>query len=383
MDRIKQVFFALVLLAAASILCACTRAAQLEDQAYILVMGLDRTQNGIEMCVSIPKISGGGQQGSSGSDDENYMNLSIKANDFEDALEKMDWASPRSVNYSQLKLIVISKELAQLEQMRALIESIAQTERLYTATKVAVCEGSAVEFVEAIKPFIGIRISTDIEAMFDHYNDRGYLPESSLADLFYQTVSVYSDPMTACAILDKKAPEESNVKAASALSGSVEQVSGEYQSDIPTRYLGAALFKDGIMRGNLNGEQTVIVNLLRNELDSFRYSCDGQSLEFVPARNTFIKVDTSTEPVKITLNLRLSFSAQERIPDENILRSSLKDDILKTIDAARELGCEPFGFAERAARKFLTLESWIDYNWKDRYKTADIDVIINFAQSDT
>ena len=366
------------------LLSGCSQASQAEDQAYVLVMGLDQTAEGqMQMSVLVPRISGKHDESNSGGGSENYMHMSVKADDFEGALEKLDWASPRNVNLAQMKLIVISKELADSNECLKLIENIAQTERLFTATKVAVCQGDAKEFVKAIRPNIGTRISTDIESMFSHYNDHGYLPESSLAELYYQTASVYSDPMVAYAILEDEAvKKEDAVRQASAFSQNLQKLSASYDSEIPTRYLGAAVFSNGRMQCLLNGGQTVFTNLLRNELDSFRYECDGQNLEFVPTRPVYIHVDTRSTPVLININMALSFAAQEKIPSKERLKTKLTDDLLSVLQYTQEMNVEPFGLAERAARCFMTISEWVDFDWKKHYREAEFEIELQLAQSD-
>lgn len=369
-------------------LSGCALTSQVEDQAYVLVMGLDRTaSNQLEMTVQIPRISGSSTEGTSGGGKENYMQMSVTAADFEGALNELDWASPRNVNLAQMKLIVISRDLASEPEFRDMIANIAQTERLFTASKVAVCEGSAKEFVTAIRPYIGIRVSTDIEAMFDHYNDCGFVPESSLADLYYQTESIYSDPMVTYALLNQKAiqkEEEKEEKSAptAAFIQSVQHASDAYESEIPTRYLGSAVFSQGRMSVLLNGGETILANLLRNELDSFRYESNGQSLEFVPTRPVRLKVNTDVLPVRITMKIALSYAAQEKTPNEALLKAELQRDIEALIKTTQQAGVEPFGFAERAARNFLTLSDWVDFDWKRQYSNAQIDVDLRFAQSD-
>lgn len=366
-------------------LSGCSLSTQVEDQAYVLVMGLDRkTDHQLEMTVKLPKISGGKNEGGSGGESENYMQISVTANDFEGALEKLDWASPRNVNLSQLKLILVSQDLASESQFGKLIANIAQTERLFTATKVAVSEGSAKEFVNALQPYIGTRISTDIEEMFEYYNDQGYVPESSLADLYYQTESVYSDPMVSYALLDlnsfKKRQEQKEVPTFSSKGAQEQSVS--YESEIPVRYQGAAVFSEGSLHCILNQDQTILVNLLRNELNSFRYENNGQSLELVPTRPVYLSVDTKVEPIRITANIQLSYAAQEKTPNESKLKSDLTNELISLIGHTQDIGVEPFGFAERAAKKFLTLTDWIDFNWKTHYANAKIEIKLRFAQSD-
>lgn len=380
----RKTLFA-VLILGVILLCGCSQASQVENHAYVLVMGLDKTSDGqMKMTVQVPKISGSPSESTStGGSGGNYMKFAVTARNFEAALEKLDWASPRDMNLSQIKLIVLSRELAEAEECRKLIENIAQTERLYTATKIAVCEGRAEDFVTAIQPKIGTRISTDIDAMYEHYTSRGYVPGSSLADLFYLTQSVYSDPMVSYALLDKQNDSElKETQQVSALSGDIKDVSASYDSEIPTRYLGAAVFVDGRMRGVLNGTQTVLTNLLRNEIEAMRYECDGQSLNIVPARPVYVYVDVNSQPVQIKIDAKLALAAQEELPEEEKLRRALNKDIREAIETARRFEAEPFGFAEKAARKFITLASWNDFDWKEQFLAAEIEIDLSFAHSD-
>lgn len=373
------------------LLSGCSQASQVENHAYVLVMGLDQTQDGdIQMTVQIPRISGNADSQSDSGSSGDYLKLSVSAENYESALEQLDWASPRDMNLSQLKLIVVASDLAQSDNFRSIIKNITHTERLYTACKVAVCEGKAADFISAIQPRIGTRISTDIEAMFEHYTARGYVPASSLADLFYQTESIYSDPMVTYALLENTPPDSSassdengqDARSASALSGDIRTVSDRYESDISTRYLGAAVFANGQMQGVFTGTQTVIANLLRNELKSMRYECGGQNLNIVPARPVYIRVDPSADPIRISINAKLAISAQEEMPNEDTLRASLEGDIRSVIQAAQQMGAEPFGFAEKAASHFLTIVAWRAYNWHEKFRQAQIQIDLSFAHSD-
>lgn len=374
MQRIRMI----VLLLLCMLLSACSQASQVENHAYVLVMGLDILPDGrLQMTVQVPKIAGGsGQASGEGTPQDNYTQFTVTADDYESALARLNWASPRDLTLSQIKLIVLSRVTAEDVRCRELIENIAQTERLYTAARVAVCEGKASDFVKAIQPNIGTHISMDIEAMYEHYTGSGYIPASSLAELYYQTESIYSDPMVTYAILNPSS------KPAAALSGSLQQISSEFESDIEARYLGAAVFADGKMCGTFTGEECIMANLIRNEIEAIRYECGGQTLDVVPARAAFVSVDVSGERPRIRINAHLAIAAQEKRPDEEKLRSSFEHDIRETISRAQDMGAEPFGFAEKAARHFLTIDDWLAYNWRDQFKNAEIEVELHFSSSD-
>ena len=337
------------------------------------------------MSAQIPRISGNAQDSADGSGGgSSYAQMSVTGANYEEALERLDWIAPRHLNPAQLKLVVLSREMAESADCPELIDRLARTERLFTATRVVVCEGSAKEFVSAIQPTVGTRLSTDISALFEHCIGRGFTPRSRLADLYYLMNSVYGDPMIGYAVLGPKmTPEEEGgqggAQPASALSGELMDLSDEFESDIPMRFIGAALFKDGCMCGVLDGEQTLCANLLLNDLDSFYYSFDDLTVELIPEGSIRLSVDTDSEPATLRVRGKLSLAAEEMEIDEEALMERLNGDIAAAIRATQRLGAEPFGFAEAAARHFATLEDWVRYGWREHYPQARVEVDVELT----
>ncbi len=380
-----------LLLAACMLLGGCNNHAQVENQAFVLVMGLDRTEDGqLAMSAQIPRIAGNATSADGSGGSSGYAQMRVTGANYEEALERLDWIAPRDLNPAQLKLVVLSRELAESPDCPALIDHLARTERLFTATRVVVCEGSAEEFVSKIQPTVGTRLSTDISALFEHCIGRGFTPRSRLADLYYLMNSVYCDPMIGYAVLGPKAksaddPDDDSgageAQEASALSGELMDLSDEYESDIPMRFIGAALFRDGRMCGVLDGQQTVCANLLQNELDSFYYGFGDTSVEIIPEGFIHLRVDTDAEPPVLRVRGKLSLAAEELEIDVAALTRRLNEDMEATIRAAQRLGVDPFGFAEAAARHFATIDDWVRYGWRERYVEATPDVRIEFTAS--
>lgn len=374
---------ALIFLILICILTAgCSQVKQVENQAYIIVMGLDRADDGqLEMTVQLPQIAASGES-DSGNSGGKYFTMSVSEDDYESALEKLEWAIPRNINLSQLKLLILSEKLAGEDYCRRLIENIVQTERLFDEAQVVVCEDSAKEFVTAMKPVIGERLSTDITAMFESYSGLGYVPDCSLAEFYYLTESVYSDPMAALGIFTKNQNEQSQSVPAAAFKGTPQEIVSGMESEVQTHYIGAALFSDGKFRGELSGSQTIFANLLKGGVQTFRHKINDQSIEITPDRKPEIYVRTNTEPVSIKIGLSLSVNTQEDMPDPEELKSKLKDEIMDVIRTAQGFEVEPFGFAEKAAKHFATLQKWTDYKWKERYIGANFDINIDIHRAE-
>lgn len=343
-------------------LTGCTQAHQVESQAFVLAMGVDLTEDGrLELCARMPKIAANSAytESAGGSD---YLNISAIGSDYESALDALGCVTPRSLNLSQLKIIAFSERIAQSDGFRRLIEEISQTERLFSAARIVVCQGSAKDFVEALEPAFGTRLSKAISATFDYFESLGTVPASSLADLCYRTESFYSDPMTAYA-----------------KTGMPENI----ESEIPVAYLGAALFSDGRMVGTFDNEESRIAALIKGSSNSVWYVLDGRLVRLSQIRKPKVEIVMDRDPIEITVKFSLTVSAREANADLTRLRHQFTEDVENAIRHTQRIGTEPFGFAENAAGKFLTIQEFTDFDFKRRYAGAKFSVMLDLHEMST
>lgn len=354
------------------LLTGCSQRQQVENQAYVLVMGVDRTPDGIRITAQMPKVSQSAQA-EDGAAGGSYLRLSVSGDSYADVLQRLSWAVPRTLNLSQLKMLVLSEEIARDPMCSDLLEEIAQTKRLFAAAQVVVCAGDARGFVNALEAVMGSRLSTDITSMFDHYIESGEIPECRLADCYYLTKSIYSDPMLIYANYDN---------AATAFSEMLEQAEERTQTDVKNHYLGAALFSDGMMRGLWGRDETILANLIRGSTRTFKYEYAGRNLDIAPSRAPTVRIDTQAEPVRVCIGLHLTVNSQEAGIDADALSRNLQAKIYDLMTDAQRMGIEPFGFAECAARSFTTIDAFVQYGWKNRFERANFDINVNLLRAD-
>lgn len=363
------------LMALALLICllsGCSQRQQVENQAYVLVMGVDRTPDGIRITAQMPKVSQN-DQADNGAAGGSYMKLSVSGTSYADVLQRLSWAVPRTLNLSQLKMLVLSEEIARDPMCGDLLEEIAQTKRLFAAAQVVVCAGDASGFVIALEAVMGSRLSTDITSMFDHYIESGEIPECRLADCYYLTKSIYSDPMLIYANYDD---------ASTAFSETLEEAEKRTRTDVKNHYLGAALFSNGSMRGLWGRDETILANLIRGSTRTFKYEYEGRNLDIAPSRPPTVRIDTDAEPVRVSVSLHLTVNSQEASIDPDALSRDLRMKLYDLLTDAQRMDIEPFGFAECAARNFTTIDEFIEYGWKRRFAGANFDINVNLLRAD-
>ena len=360
----KTVYKFLLPVLSALVLCGCAQSRQVENQSYVIVLGVDENDSGgIKLTAKIPVLSSS-SSGNEPSAGDSYKQFSSSADTYSIALEKLHVASPRNLNLSQVELLVLSETLTEKDDFRSLIEDIAQTERLYTAAYTVICSGKAEDFVNALEPAVGSRLSLDIPAIFENYAEQGLIPVSTLADLYYSTESIYSDPVVANAELTQ---EEANA--------AIKPYTG-------THINGSRVFSDGVYKMDLSANESILANLMRNEVKYFRYEIDGSSIEAAPYAPAKISVDLDKIPAKLMVRLRINVGSQEDLPDVQRIKDTLIQDTKALIQKAQQYGAEPFGFAASAAAKFPSIEKWLACDWENVYKNAEVEVSVSISRWD-
>ncbi|HIS84518.1 MAG TPA: hypothetical protein IAB50_02945 [Candidatus Faecivicinus avistercoris] len=372
-----------LLTAAAVLLGGCSEIDQAENLAFVVLMGVDQTEDGgIELSVQVPKISGsrgnGEDSGSSGD-----LVFTASGGDFAEAITALKWIVPRRLDLSQIELIVVSEALASSGRWLEVMNDMMQTSRLYTAARLAVCDGDVQAFIRAEKPLIGTRIADELTAMFEAYTTDGFVPNTSFADIYYKSISAYSDPVAVYAV---PAPEESSADVEPASQDAAEPAvaiipddpgTTDVETEQETRFLGAAVFRDGRMVGKLDGRTLMYCKLLRGKSQTFVFAHGGEEVSLSTLGTPSVSVDTASEPVRIQVDLRLAVLPNNGPLEYPGLADALEAELMKAVDACKAIGAEPFQFAEVAARRFATLDDWIAYGWRERFIDSEVEINVD------
>lgn len=379
---------ALILIACilAASLSGCSQANQVENLAYAVIFGVDLTDDDrIELSIQVPKITGKGDDGGSGGSSESLV-YSASGDSFREALKMLEWAVSRRLNLSQIELVVISKELASSRHFPSIADEIMQTRQFYTAARLAISEGSAKEIVEAQDMMIGSRVATDLTAMFEDYTDNAFIPDTTLADVYYKSISICSDPITAFVAHQPAAQSSVQVESAQTIQafGAIiprEDALENTETQHANHLLGAAVFHNGRLTGQLSAQQLLYTLLLRGRLSSFLYAFNGTTVELTRFIGPTIDFDLNTDPLKLSVNLTLHATPESSTADLTGLEELLSREMTDTVAYCQSLGTEPFEFAEALMGRFPTITAWNNFRWRDRFPSALVSVHVNLRRS--
>lgn len=363
----------MILLFMCCLLLSGCMSSRVEEQLLVIAMGLDREQDGgLTLTVKVPGNAAGGQSASSGSGQENdpkgYLTLHATGHHFSDALELLLATTPRSLNFSQVWEVVISRDLAGEDSFSRLLMQLSSLPRMHTQAAVVICEGKALSFVQEQKPYVGVRLSRYIEVTLRNYTQKGFVPSTTLAKAVRETGWGWQDPLLILGAVSQDEHEASRDHVLNVAAGQLPSTSPN-----KAKFYGSAA-TDGIrVSGTLTGYETALINLLRSNAQSLILTDEqGFPLTLYAAAPARLSIDGEAS---LTLNVHLRCQVgfpSGHAPDGSRLNAYLEEEIEKVIRKLQSMRCDALGFGSLAVRRFCTVKEWEAFHFRDKYTKAQV-----------
>lgn len=394
MKFLKIAIIILVLVCFAS----CKDAQEPETLGYVVAIGIDMPKDdeqgyNITLQFANPdKISGGSNESGGKGGEESIENISVLAPDIYPAINIANHIISKRFVLSHTKLIVFSDEVAK-KGVREFLETMNRSVEIRPNVYFAVSKGTAKEFLEAVNPKTEVNPVRYYTMIFE--NDySGFIPQDMSRDFFLFFDSNEKETvMPICASV--KAEEEQEY----AQFGYQYEVGDYVAGEIPTgsgeiQVAGMAVFDGDKKVAEIGDIKTEIFNILTGEYQSSYVSY--QFKEETPVtvmqmqkKRPKISVETKTDIPKIDVTLYLEGEISQgtlkgSIENEleafsNTAAEEIKRQAEDFLEETKALKADIVGFGSYAKRNFKDIEDFEAYNWKERYKNAEINVKVQFS----
>lgn len=360
----------------------------IENLAYVIALGIDKGEENL-LKLSFQFATPSSDSGSSGSSDSDTTTTTVECSSISSGFNLMNSYISKKLNLSHCKVIIFSEELAAMgitEEVQTLINKI----QIRPDSSIIISKCSASDFIENAKPNLMTLIARYYEIVVTSGKYTGYYYNSTLEN-FYSSL------------------EESLVEATAMLGGiNVEQLHYIDKDinyiDIDSSYIagtslvedenliqlmGTAVFKDGKLVGELNGQETISHLIVTNKLDQCiinipdPFSSDNLISVSISLNNTnnkvefvnnapYIMVDTSIEAYILTYSDSSNYGTEEALGIiEKYINSYLATHISSYLyKTAKELNSDIAGFGKKVISKYTNINKWNESNWSNNYKNA-------------
>ena len=368
---------ALILLLLCCFLLTGCSSRQLEEELLVIVLAVDQPEEGrIRLTVKVPR--NGAAQQEPGGDQSSYLLLAATGASFAAAVSLLNATTPRQLNYSQVREIVIGERMSASCDFGLLLMQLDALPRFRCSAAVIICRGEAGTFVDAQKPSVGARLSRHAETTLSTYAGKGFTPMTSLCEGMRDLGYGFRDPLFVLgAVNDFSAVENPNTSnALDALPGALPRRSAD-----GIELFGAATTDGLCVSGTLTGYEMALIHLLDGHVRSLTLQQEQDvPLSIFAQRPAALSVDLSGRPAV----LRVAISCEAHYPpgyppDADALRNRLTQDISQMIHHLQSLRCDGIGFANTAVRQFLTVQDWEAVGWRDVYVQAEVEVQVTLV----
>ena len=388
----KKACFFLWLFACCLLLGGCGGGQEIESCLFVLAMSVDPAPDG-NLTVTIKALSGTQETASGAADasaqpsssaegspppgdggleatEPGYIVMSATAPSCLRALNMLSSTTPRTVNLSQLREIVISRTLAETDATLSILREIHSMYRANGEAIVVVTPDDAGDFIRRQRAILGVRLSKYLEVLFEHFSQMDTIPAD--AQLASVIAAMESDMIDATAVYAAGNAFDSDIVLGGA---DMDRLPGHLPRTSPAEneYLGCALFSGPRMTGMLTGEETGLLRLMMGEAQRQSTFIENALYRVnLPTRVRRRIDEDGTLSVHISMNLK--HEAGEQASSAGEIAAQIEREAVAVLLLLRAASCDAVGFGRIAIRKSPDIPSWEARNWPDEYERLDVRV---------
>ncbi|WP_160725813.1 Ger(x)C family spore germination C-terminal domain-containing protein [Bacillus sp. USDA818B3_A] len=311
-------------------------------------------------------------------------------NDFIAAKGTANSIISRNITYEFLKIIVVSEKYAKDIDFVTTITDAQKDKEIRMNTYLAVSKEKASDYFVENKPKMETRPHKYFQYMVDHGIENGLIPDSTLFR-YFKTLDRGSDLYLAMYTTAIKAKNR-KIKSEDEYTPGEVNASGELDD---TQFIGAAVFKKGLMINTLTGQETRIVNVLddttniKDILIDIPNPFSNKERQFAVRimKNESNKVKMNLKGVrpkiKITIPLKVEIMTNPSMAnyDSKKNRQIVKKQVISYIKEMNEkllkkaqtkLKGVPYPLSVYARPYFLTIQEFNKFNWGKAFLRAEI-----------
>lgn len=338
---------------------------QMEEELLVIVLAADRDGEGnFRLSVKAPAAT---QQEN---DEKGYLTLEAQGGSFAEAMMLLHASTPRRLNFSQVREVMLNNEAAENDSLPALLREISALPRFRGAAAVIVCPGGACEAAARVKPYMGLRLSRYTEDSLTDASEKGFTPSVTVLTALRDLGSGLADPLLILGDINRFSEEGPSGAGLRAVAGDLARKSAD-----PIDLFGAAVTDGKKVTGYLTGDEMALLHLLTGGGHFYAENLDTRPVTLYARTPAELSVRLSDRPIRLEIRLLCDARcAPGDAVNEAALRAQEEERIRALIQRLQRLDCDALGFGSRAARGFLWIRDWEKLDFKRLYREADVSV---------
>lgn len=389
-----------------STLTGCFDAHEVSEFSYVYSIGMEKgVTDQLRMTVQVPSMksgAGGGNESGGGAEVQqqgDIVTITIDCPSFYSGVDMINTFMSRELNYMHTKFMVFSENLAR-EGIDTYITGFIRGRQVRRQENIIVCEGSASNFLKENQTKVSSSLSKKQQNIMGQSKNTGFFSDVVYGNMLNDSKTPYSQPIAILAAVN----DMSKFVEGEGDGDHMFKTSGDYYAGELNRnggskveFLGTAVFDGSRMVGKLNGDETRVMSMVRDEFRNGNFAIKDPkkpnttiTMKVSRQKGPSIKVRFEGEKPVIDVKIFLEgdiLAIQSTIDYENKelkplvekeLSDLVKNQLDKTFQKCQGLNCDVFKLGSSVAMHFRTIPEFEEYNWLKRFKDAQINTQISF-----
>ncbi len=396
-------------------LAGCTRVTELDEKSFVTAIGFDKGENyNLRFTFVFTNPSKSSDSSNPKEKDETIV---IEAPSLYSAIEQINNFKSKTIELTHTQTVVFSEELAK-EGLSEYIYMLVRSSHFRPNTYVCIADGSSMEYLENVNPAGVYHLEKFFQLLFNKMTS-GTKGDMYLYDSYFRLKSESGAAVLPYCAINKVVPqtekaESKGDEAPSEETSDKQTIEGKYAentddfaintlagnsislSDNTSQIQGVAVLKDGYMIGKLGKLETICLQMITNSMPKGYFTLSNPDFpekmltcyitQSTPAK---INVECKNKPlVDIKINLEGDFSEvgnkDEYIENpekfEAYFEAKIKEAIERFLEKiTKDLDSDICAFSDAAKAKFLTVDEWESYKWKEKFKNCEYSVDVNLT----
>ena len=288
------------------------------------------------------------------------------------ALDLLSATTPRTLNLSQLKEVVISETLARTQATLSILKEIHSLYRAGGDAIVVVTPDDAGDFIRRQRAVLGVRLSKYLQVLFEHFSQIDTVPPD--ARLSSVIAAMESSSMDAAAVYAAGNTFDSTL----VLPGTPEtdRLPGHLPRTSPAlnEYLGSAIFSGPQMVGTLTGDETGLLCLIMGKAQTRTFTLNGAQYKANAVTRVSRTIDKSTGALCVYIRMNLTRIAGTSNETSADIARQIETGAAALMKRLQAMDSDAVGFGRIAVKRSLTIDDWKTSGFDQAYADATVRV---------
>lgn len=370
----------------------------IDNLAYVVAIGIDVGKNDVYKVSFqfIPRSSEEKSESSTSSNGGKTVINTVEAPSLNTAINLTNSYLARKINLSHCKVIIFSEKVATYGISKE-IYSLINNSQARPSANIIICKNSAERYIKDTNPILENLITKYYELFPNSGKYTGYIYNATLGDFFNQLVSNTCEPFAILGGINSNMYSNNNKISYSNNTGNMKSTETSFSGLRGSENIGVAVFKDDKLVGELNATETLCLSIIKGEVSSFLIHVPNPKdsekeidLIIYPSGKRNVTVDIVNGSPYITFSEKFVgkiYSASkdkeylnaEEIKNLSDLSNKYLENILKNYlyKTSATYGSDINDFGRYALSKFLTIDQFNEYDWKNNYKNSTFKVSVD------